>query len=165
VALDIVDNVIPYIPKEEEKVETETQKILGKVQGDAVVPAPISVSCTCTRVNVLEGHTESVFVQLRRQARLEDVKAVWREFVPGLRLLIATLVEQRVRGLGKRPEREHERRACPSYCTPASPGALKRAGARVAGSNQSGRVPATAAATSSPTAALADMPEPPSPDT
>jgi len=78
--LDILDNIIPYIPKEEEKVERETQKILGKVHGDGIAPAPISVSCTCTRVNVLEGHTESVFVQLRRQARLEDVKAAWREF-------------------------------------------------------------------------------------
>jgi aspartate-semialdehyde dehydrogenase len=79
-AMDILDNIIPYIPKEEEKVQTETQKILGALSGEAIVPAPISVSCTCTRVNVLEGHTESVFVQLKRQARLEDVKAVWREF-------------------------------------------------------------------------------------
>jgi aspartate-semialdehyde dehydrogenase len=79
-AMDILDNIIPYIPKEEEKVERETQKILGKLAGDSVTPAPITVSCTCTRVNVLEGHTESVFVQLRRPARLEDVKAVWREF-------------------------------------------------------------------------------------
>jgi aspartate-semialdehyde dehydrogenase len=79
-AMDILDNIIPYIPKEEEKVERETQKILGKLAGEAITPAPISISCTCTRVNVLEGHTESVFLQLRRQARLEDVKAVWREF-------------------------------------------------------------------------------------
>jgi aspartate-semialdehyde dehydrogenase len=40
----------------------------------------MTVSCTCTRVNVLEGHTESVFVQLRRPARLDEVKAAWREF-------------------------------------------------------------------------------------
>lgn len=79
-AMDILDNIVPYIPKEEEKVQTETQKILGKVQGDGIAPSPIAVSCTCTRVNVLEGHTESVFVQLRRPARLDDVKAVWREF-------------------------------------------------------------------------------------
>jgi aspartate-semialdehyde dehydrogenase len=78
--MDVLDNIIPYIPKEEEKVEKETAKILGKISGGAIVPAQIAVSCTCTRVNVLEGHTESVFVQLRKQARLEDVKAVWREF-------------------------------------------------------------------------------------
>jgi aspartate-semialdehyde dehydrogenase len=79
IGMDILDNIIPYIPKEEEKVQTETQKILGKVTGDAITPAQIVVSCTCTRVNVLEGHTESVFVQLRKKAGLDEVKAVWRE--------------------------------------------------------------------------------------
>jgi aspartate-semialdehyde dehydrogenase len=79
-AMDILDNVIPYIPKEEEKVERETLKILGKIAGDAIVPASIAVSCTCTRVNVLEGHTESVFVELKKPARLDEVKAAWREF-------------------------------------------------------------------------------------
>ena len=79
-AMDILDNIIPYIPKEEEKVETETHKILGKLVGDAIVPAPVTVSCTCTRVNVLEGHTESVFVELKKQASLDEVKAAWRAF-------------------------------------------------------------------------------------
>lgn len=79
IGLDILDNIIPYIPKEEEKVESETVKILGRLQGDVVVPAPMAVSCTCTRVNVLEGHTESVFVQLRKKASLEEVKSAWRE--------------------------------------------------------------------------------------
>jgi aspartate-semialdehyde dehydrogenase len=86
-AMDVLDNIIPYIPKEEEKVQTETQKILGKLTGDTITPASIAVSCTCTRVNVLEGHTESVFVQLRKQARLEEVKAVWREFGADLQAL------------------------------------------------------------------------------
>jgi aspartate-semialdehyde dehydrogenase len=79
-AMDILDNVIPFIPKEEEKVEKETAKILGKVASGAIVPAPVAVSCTCTRVNVLEGHTESVFVQLRRKASLAEVKKAWNEF-------------------------------------------------------------------------------------
>jgi aspartate-semialdehyde dehydrogenase len=78
-AMDILDNIIPYIPKEEEKVERETLKILGKVAGDGITPASITVSCTCTRVNVLEGHTESVFVELRKRAGLDEVKAAWRE--------------------------------------------------------------------------------------
>ncbi|HVY38660.1 MAG TPA: aspartate-semialdehyde dehydrogenase [Polyangia bacterium] len=85
-AMDILDNIIPYIPKEEEKVERETCKILGKLSGDAIAPAPVAVSCTCTRVNVLEGHTESVFVELKSKADLDRVKAVWREFGAGLDL-------------------------------------------------------------------------------
>ena len=79
-AMDILDNIIPYIPKEEEKVERETCKILGRLAGDEIAPAPVAVSCTCTRVNVLEGHTESVFVELKKKAGLEGVKAAWRAF-------------------------------------------------------------------------------------
>jgi aspartate-semialdehyde dehydrogenase len=76
---DILDNVVPYIPKEEEKVQIETQKILGKIQNDTIVSAPFNVSCTCTRVNVIDGHTESVFVGLKDKASLDDVKKAWRE--------------------------------------------------------------------------------------
>jgi aspartate-semialdehyde dehydrogenase len=79
-AMDIIDNIVPYIPKEEEKVEKETLKILGKLGPGGITPADMRVSCTCTRVNVLEGHTESVFVELKRKASLDDVKAVWRTF-------------------------------------------------------------------------------------
>ncbi len=80
IALDNIDNIIPYIPKEEEKVEKETRKILGRLQGDEIAPAPFSVSCTCTRVPVIEGHTESVFVELERPASEADVRGAWREF-------------------------------------------------------------------------------------
>lgn len=79
-AMDILDNVIPYIPKEEEKVERETSKVLGRFTGEEIAPATIAVSCTCTRVNVIEGHTESVFVELKKQAGLDEVKAAWRAF-------------------------------------------------------------------------------------
>jgi aspartate-semialdehyde dehydrogenase len=79
-ALDIVDNVVPWIPKEEEKVETETRKILGTVAGAAVTPASFRVSATCTRVPVLEGHTEAVHVSLTRAATVDAVKAALRGF-------------------------------------------------------------------------------------
>lgn len=61
-ALDIIDNVIPYIPEEEEKVERETRKILGPW----TEPATFALSCTCTRVNVQHGHTEAVYVGTER---------------------------------------------------------------------------------------------------
>jgi aspartate-semialdehyde dehydrogenase len=79
-AMDIVDNVVPYIAKEEEKVEKETRKILGALSADGVTPAPFSVSCTCTRVNVIEGHTEAVFVGLSKKASVDDVRRAMTEF-------------------------------------------------------------------------------------
>jgi aspartate-semialdehyde dehydrogenase len=80
IGLDIMDNVIPYIPKEEEKVEKETQKILGTILGDTVAPAPFPVSATCTRVPVLEAHTEAVYVSLKKSATVEEVKAAMRNY-------------------------------------------------------------------------------------
>jgi len=73
-ALDIFDNVIPYIPKEEEKVQAETMKILGTLNGSAINPANMKVSCTCTRVAVLDGHTESVFVETAKDCEPASVK-------------------------------------------------------------------------------------------
>jgi len=78
--LDILDNVIPYIVGEEEKVQRETQKILGAFDGEKIQPADFKVSCTCTRVNVQDGHTEAVFVSLAKPASVEDVKRVMSEF-------------------------------------------------------------------------------------
>lgn len=79
-ALDIDDNVIPFIPKEEEKVERETRKILGKASDGVIIDAGFRVSATCTRVPVLEGHTEAVYVSLEKKASVEEVKIVFNEF-------------------------------------------------------------------------------------
>jgi aspartate-semialdehyde dehydrogenase len=78
--LDILDNVIPFIPKEEEKVEREAKKILGTVGDGSVTPGAFAVSCTCTRVGVQDGHTETVFVSLEKKASVEDVKQAMRDF-------------------------------------------------------------------------------------
>jgi aspartate-semialdehyde dehydrogenase len=80
VGLDILDNVIPFIPKEEEKVQRETGKILGRLEGDAIVPLDLPVSATCTRVNVRDGHTEAVNVSLGRPASPQEVAAAMRSF-------------------------------------------------------------------------------------
>jgi aspartate-semialdehyde dehydrogenase len=79
-ALDILDNVIPYIPNEEEKVARETVKILGGLGADGVTPAEFAVSATCTRAAVLEGHTEAVSVSTSRTCGPQDVAAAFREF-------------------------------------------------------------------------------------
>lgn len=80
IALDITDNVVPYISKEEEKVEIETQKILGRVSGGTVVSAPFPVSATCTRVPVLEAHFEAAYVSLKKDASVDAVKKAMRDF-------------------------------------------------------------------------------------
>lgn len=79
-ALDITDNIIPYIPKEEDKVRIETGKILGKLSNGKIESANLKVSCTCTRVPVIDGHTESVFVETARHADPESVKNAMEKF-------------------------------------------------------------------------------------
>jgi aspartate-semialdehyde dehydrogenase len=76
--LDGVDNIIPYIPKEEDKVEKETRKILGRFDGERIIPAEFGISCTCTRVGVLEGHTEVVHVQLEKEVDEAAIVAAWQ---------------------------------------------------------------------------------------
>lgn len=76
-SLDIVDNVIPYIGGEEEKVETETQKILGSPSK----PANFKVSASCNRVPTLDGHLEAVFVETKKMAEPKAVAVAMENFV------------------------------------------------------------------------------------
>ena len=80
IALDIMDNVIPYIPKEEEKVQIETKKILGELNQTSIVPNNIKVSCTCMRVPVSDGHTESVFVETKESVDPHMIKKEMLKF-------------------------------------------------------------------------------------
>jgi aspartate-semialdehyde dehydrogenase len=73
-SLDIVGNVVPFISGEEEKIETETRKILGEVRDDEVRPHPVVVSAQTTRVPVVDGHTESVSIALDRQPSPREVQ-------------------------------------------------------------------------------------------
>lgn len=79
-AMDVTDNIIPYIPKEEQKVRIETAKILGKLKDGKIEPANIKVSCTCTRVPVIDGHTESVFVETSKPIDPKSAKECYEEF-------------------------------------------------------------------------------------
>lgn len=73
-ALDIVDNIIPFISGEEEKVAKETGKILGVLGEGGIRSAPIKVSATCTRAAVIEGHTEAVLVSTEKPCSPQDAK-------------------------------------------------------------------------------------------
>ncbi len=79
-SLDILGNVIPYIGGEEEKMDWETRKILGALEGAGVRDAPIALSAHTNRVAVLDGHTEAVSVGFARRVRPEEAIAVLEAF-------------------------------------------------------------------------------------
>jgi aspartate-semialdehyde dehydrogenase len=79
-SLDILGNVIPYIAKEEEKMEEETRKLLGRLDGDHVEQAAFTMTAHCNRVAVEDGHTESVSVKLKKKAAPEEMIAVFNDF-------------------------------------------------------------------------------------
>lgn len=83
-SLDILDNVIPYIGGEEEKMQSESMKILGGFDGKSFAPAELAISAHCNRVQVRDGHLECVSVELGREARAEEIIEAWRSFRPDI---------------------------------------------------------------------------------
>ena len=79
-SLDILGNVIPYIAKEEEKMEEETRKLLGRLDGDHVEQAAFTMTAHCNRVAVEDGHTESVSLKLKKKASPEEMIAAFNDF-------------------------------------------------------------------------------------
>lgn len=79
-SLDILDNVIPYIAGEEEKVEREPLKLLGRLEGQAIAEAEMMISAQCNRVATREGHLEAVSVKLGQEASREEVVEALRSF-------------------------------------------------------------------------------------
>jgi aspartate-semialdehyde dehydrogenase len=79
-SLDILDNVVPYIGGEEEKIEAETKKILGRFVNDRIEPAPMAVSAQVHRVNVADGHMAAVRVNFTRKPELREVREVLSSF-------------------------------------------------------------------------------------
>jgi aspartate-semialdehyde dehydrogenase len=79
-SLDILGNVIPYISNEEQKMEEETQKLLGTLNGSGIIPAPFKMSAQCNRVAVEDGHTESISIRLKKKASAEAIVEAWSSF-------------------------------------------------------------------------------------
>lgn len=75
-----LDNVIPYIGGEEDKLETEVAKILGTLDGGSIESRPIAVSAACNRVSVLDGHLECVSVKLAREAEPDELIEAWNRY-------------------------------------------------------------------------------------
>jgi aspartate-semialdehyde dehydrogenase len=82
-AMAIYDNVIPYIGKEEEKMETESLKIMGTFKGKKVENAPFSVSASCHRVPVIDGHTMALWVDIKEP--VEELKKAFLTYKPPIK--------------------------------------------------------------------------------
>ena len=81
-SLRILDNLVPFIEGEEEKVETEPLKILGAIEGNRVRDPGFRVTASTHRVPVLEGHTLAIFVETRKEADPIEVARVMEDFKP-----------------------------------------------------------------------------------
>ncbi|MGD1072687.1 MAG: aspartate-semialdehyde dehydrogenase [Bryobacteraceae bacterium] len=79
-SMDILGNVIPFIGNEEEKMQEETQKIMGHFAGDRIDPLAAKVSAHCNRVAVIDGHTVTVSVELSAQPREADLRNAFETF-------------------------------------------------------------------------------------
>jgi aspartate-semialdehyde dehydrogenase len=79
-SLDILGNVIPHIAKEEEKMEEETRKLLGTLNGSGINLARFKMSAQCNRVAVEDGHTESVSIKLKKRAQAAEILEAWQQF-------------------------------------------------------------------------------------
>src|SRR5262250_786832 len=79
-SMDIQGNVVPFISGEEEKLETEPQKLLGKWDGTRFVEAGLGISAHCNRVPVVDGHLECASLRLKKTATLDEVRQALRTF-------------------------------------------------------------------------------------
>jgi aspartate-semialdehyde dehydrogenase len=79
-SLDILDNVIPFIGGEEDKLETEPLKMLGHWENGHIKPADIRISAQCNRVATRDGHLETVSIEFANKPRAGDIIAAFEEF-------------------------------------------------------------------------------------
>ena len=128
-SMDIVGNVIPFIGGEEEKMQQETQKILGDFAGDHIEPLAAKVSAHCNRVPVVDGHTVTVSVEFSSQARREaDLRHAFETFtgVPQQRNLpsapphpVIYMQRATARSRAKTPSASAAWRPSSAVCAPA----------------------------------------------
>ena len=83
-SMAILDNVIPYIGGEEEKMESETLKLLGDFDGETVINADVRVSASCNRVPVIDGHTEAIWAVMSDNPTPTEVRSAFLNFNPNL---------------------------------------------------------------------------------
>lgn len=79
-AMDIVGNIIPFIRNEEEKMERESKKILGHFNGRKIIPCPLRINASCSRVSVREGHLLSLVIKFKESAEVEVIRETLASF-------------------------------------------------------------------------------------
>jgi aspartate-semialdehyde dehydrogenase len=95
-SLDILGNVVPFIKNEEEKLQEEVGKLLGRLDGRRVELLDAKVSAHCNRVAVEDGHTECVSIKFRKKAQRAEILEAWSEFLPLQGLHLPTAPDQPV---------------------------------------------------------------------
>lgn len=105
-AMAIYDNVIPYIGKEEEKMETEALKIMGTLKGNKVQNAPFRVSASCHRVPVIDGHTMAVWADIKEP--LAKIRKAYLDYKPPIKGL-PTQPAESVHFFDEEPDRPQPR--------------------------------------------------------
>lgn len=79
-SLDILDNIIPYVSGDEDKMQSEALKMLGEFTGETIQPLDAIASATCTRVPVLDGHLVSLSLELKEKPSIEEIIAIWQNY-------------------------------------------------------------------------------------
>ena len=79
-SMDILGNIIPYIAEEEDKLESEPLKILGRLDKDHIIESKMKISAQCNRVPVSDGHTECVSIKLKTKPSKDELIETWRTF-------------------------------------------------------------------------------------
>ena len=108
-SLDLLGNVIPFIGGEEEKIERETRKLLGRLAGDAVQPAALTVSAMVHRVPVVDGHMVSASLAFDREPTPEEAIAVLEQFRGDTRVRSLPSSPAQVITVDRRPDRPQSR--------------------------------------------------------
>jgi len=108
-SMDIIDNVVPYISGEEEKMQTEPIKILGDLKNGRINYAEIDINAQCNRVHVSDGHLESISFGLKNKISIEEIKQTLSEFNPLKDMNLPSSPEQPIIIRDERPQPKKNR--------------------------------------------------------
>jgi aspartate-semialdehyde dehydrogenase len=95
-SMDIIDNVVPFIKNEEEKIMTESKKILGRLKDGKIYPANLDIFAQCNRVAVVDGHMLSITIKTQEKATLSEIVRAFEDFQPLKGMYLPTAPEKPV---------------------------------------------------------------------